>query len=436
MGLTRKALAALSLATLAALSAHAGLINISGSRLVTQQGGGGTLPAWAQTQTAGTWKKIAAGSAASGLDANQKGARLIDATSMTLNQDNIVGVWNGAGVIPDLAELCIARPGGHNDPGTTDVLCLGLRDDTPGWVNRSTQTVDSGGDDTSNGDADYSDDTPRESHTQRRPVGAGHSIWLAGMDNLASSLGVNSSAYFSFDRNTNVWTPHGKALTSGEFGASGLSFHGGVSLLDKSTGYIWLVVQKTDNFDVGIVVIDGNEGPTKGDILRKYHSYMPWGYQQGAIFHDLNPKLLVVGESFGALHYLDITTLPADGATVTWNDLDFSGTPSRFPNGGAAQGYWVYHKRSHAILCWDDDGANIIKLTVPADQVNGTYVWSSVALGGDTPTASPSTGTHGKFNLIENINEAEDEADEVDYLVIVNGVSEPTFAAKSPEDGF
>lgn len=399
-----------------------------------------TLTSVLSSQTDDTWKKIAAGSAASGVSSNQKGNRLIDATTMTTNQENLCNVWNGAGVIPDRKELAIVRPGGHGDVGTTNVLTLSMLDATPGWTNRSTQTVTSGGDAETNGAANYSDGTPRHTHSMRRPVGWQDGVWLAGMDNFASPLGKNSSAYFSFPRDTNLWVAHGKGMTDAEFNVSGASWHGGFSVVDKSTGYIWAVRQGTSNYDPAMFVFDANVGPTYGDLLAVYKAYMPWGYMQGVILHDLNPKLLLVGDGItSALHYFDITTPPATGSTLTPQTLTTSGSPARFPGSGAGDAPgWVYHKRSRAVLCWDDDGANIIKLAIPVNLTGGTYTWSTLAsAGGDTPTgeaADEVTGTHygtnGRFNLIEDV------AGERDILVLVNDSSEPTFVRKIPTRGY
>lgn len=384
-------------------------------------------PSWYDAMTDKTWTAVAGGAAYG--STYQNGTRLDGIATDT----DPCAPWVGAATRPDASELTILVPSGHNDRnGRNEVFSVDFLSEQPGWVTLNSGSSDrSAGDATSNGAANYADGLPRGCHTYERVVGYRGGYWLTSMDNFASSSGLNSTAHFRFRRDTNAWTAYGQAFNSTQW-ADVSSWHGGASATDPYTGYIWVLAQSTDaTGKYAGYIIDSADGTV---IRRIKVNLSGWGYHSSVILHDRSPRLWVIAEgaaslSHSALRAIDISTLPADGAQVSFSTLNTSGT-ILWPRSGSDHGGTVYHSASNALLMWDGTGtrSSINKTPIPNDMLGGTWTGANVTADPSntvTPSAAQVSGTFGRFNLISFPSGRQ-------ALVVFNGYAEPVYVYKLP----
>ena len=127
--------------------------------------------------------------------------------------------------------------------------------------------------------------------------------------------------------------------------------------------------------------------------------------------------------------------------TFVWFDLDNPTAGWRSPasvTGSSMTGYGpglVWHPASGKFIGWNGSGVRsaLLTLTPPANLVTGVWAWNSVpaaASNGTTPSAQAQNGTYGRFNLVQDL-----AGSGRDFLVLLNGVAQATFAYKLPASG-
>lgn len=412
---------------------------ISRIRRVTGRGASSLLlePSWFTAMADNTIVQVAGGA---GFGATyQNGSKLGDVVPTV---DDPTAPWVGAAVLRNSAKFTIPIGSGHNDrEGRNDTFGIDINTEQPAWSMWNAGSSDrSSGDASSNGAADYADNLPRGCHTSVRVVGTVGGFFIAGMDNFASSSGLNSSAYYYYDKDTDTWTQYAQGFDSTQW-ADVASWHGGASNYDPTTGYIWIAAQATDlSTRYAIFVVDSGDvtgSGNRGTIIRRFKAYLPWGYHLGEILYDKNPKLWIIthgstGIGGPYLQAIDITTLASDGSTLTPIDLTFS-PPLLGPSGGSERGGMVYHPTSSALFLWDGSGtrSSLNKLSIPSDLTGGTYVGSTVAADGSntvTPGAAQANGTFGRFNLVTFPSGRQ-------AFVIQNAMTQPIYVRKIPVAG-
>lgn len=403
------------------------------ARIYRNAGGSAADPAWAVSQAVNTMIALAAGSARTDLPIAQRGSRIRDISEDGSPGDvTIRRPWTGACGDKVRRRVTTLGPGGHSDRDYNSVLACLLNQATPSWaVLRATTADRSGGHNTENSACDYGDGRPRASHSARRNVCLGGRAFIAGVDNFSSSLGLNSSAVFGFNYDTGDYTAYGRAFDDTQW-PDAAAFHGGVSLGDPTTGYIWIFTQATDlDTKYACAVFDTNTNA----FIRHYKSYMPFGYQSGAILHDKSPKILVIEEGSSGLgsnlRGLDISSLPADGSTLTWTTLSTTGSPSRLPNAAAARPGCVYSPKKGKLYHWLNDGANLITLTPPSPISNWNAAnWTWATFTPDSATETPANldvdtqGVQGWLAIVEGFPTG------FDSIFLCNEVTQPTYAWK------
>lgn len=339
------------------------------------------------------------------------------------DQSHVIDKWDGGAAYGSKYWL---TGGGHADYAGNDTYALELNATSPAWTRPVGPTVDtSGGDQASNGAANYADLAPRATHSQQRLVATPGKFWIAGMDNFSSSGGLDSSAVFYYDSS---WHALGAQLTTGEFNAASFGWHGGVSVYDPTSDYIWMFAQQTGlDTDTCAVLINATSQAT-----RKVKGYLPFSYCTGVCANDL--RVILIAEGGGGLFAFDVSSLPANGATITRVSCPISGTstPSWLPNVSADHGGMVYHKASRAMLAWNNNGANVVKIAIPANPLDGVSNYTVTTITPDasnavTPSAQSATGTFGRFNVVT--------VGGIDCLVLTNAYTESTYVYRLPAAG-
>lgn len=392
-------------------------------------------PAWLMAMTPKTWTTVAA----SGISVCDPNA---DPTANVVNwpsngtwtatqsgsplsfQGPVMGAWNGAAVVG--TQLVMGANGGHGDYYGNEVYALQLNAASPVWrrVSNPSDIASLGGtgDDTTNGAGNYGDGRPRATHTYYRPIGTPNGrYWLPGLDAMAKSTGDSTTASYYFDLNTGTWSALGVQLAAD---SGSLVFKTGPSIYDPIGNKVYTVAGSGDGTTQNMLMVDPDTA-----TITKYTNSNSAGGGWGVCIWDTNPRYFAyAGCALGTMRLLDLSN-----PSGSWSSaVTTSGSPARFPSGGSVTGgpSAVYHAPSRAILCWQNDGANIIKLARPTDPVGGTWTWSTVSPDGSnavTPSTAQSNGTFGRFNLMT--------IGGIDVLVIVNDYNGPTYVYRLPENG-
>lgn len=373
----------------------------------------GGLPLWAQGQVDKTWRSIATG----GIDVVNP---LIGGLGST--QATVLSAWSGGCAWGSFYGI---HGGGHGDGQDDSLYLLDISQDTPIWTRPWGPTASfAGGTEASNSAANYANGDPRSTHSQYRLILTAGNFWIAGIDNMTTG-GLDSSAVFKLARSGFTWTALGPLLLDAEF--SVISWHGGLSLYDRVSGYNWMLAQATD-LDTKVVAVLINEST---NATRKIKGYLPTGYQAGVIAHDLR-KLLIAEGIAGDLIVYDITSLPNDGDTITRTICTVSGTssPDWRPGAGAAKGAIAYHQASRAMLAWNNHAANLVKVAIPADPMAGTYTVTTVspdASNAVTPSTGQTNGTQSRGQIVGTAGR--------EWFVVCNDYNGPTYAYLLPLAG-
>lgn len=382
-------------------------------------------PAWFAAMAVKQYVGIAGGPGFGA--AFQNGNRASDIPTLAAEADLPAAwtAWSGADrVLTRLEWACV---GGHNDRDKNSAWGIDFNAAVPGMVLRRASGTTAGGDFSANGTATYADGRPRASHTNNRLIGAAGALFISGFDAMSGGASFDSSAWAYFDYSLGDYVMKPQVFNSAQWADAG-AFHGGASILDPTTNLIWVFSQGVDNIGkYGCYVIDA----TTKAIVRRFKIYMPWGYQMGVCIHDTSPKVLWIAEGFGGVNIIDITTLPADGAQLTYTAVNTSGIAfSRWgPRSGADHNGMFYHAPSHAILAQDTNSvANVIKIAVPTP-VTGTYAASAIAIGGVTPSATQPNGTFNRWNCIPSLSTTHD------LVVLSNAHNQPIYGFKVSRTG-
>jgi hypothetical protein len=345
------------------------------------------------------------------------------------DQNQVCDAWTGASVDQSRGEYIFAAQGGHGTYAGNEIYSCNLRNASPAWSRvwgasasvSASGVSGSGGDSSLNGLGNYADGQPRCGHGYAQPASGNGKIWLAGISGMASSNGYWTTATYSFDRATQAWTYWGKG--SPNAGTDGTNWEGAPAVVDTSTGTVWAKANGGDS--------NGLFSCTTAGVIRTYNlpatvavSTSGNGYSG---FHAIIGRYWVcVGTSYGTpgVYVLNLDS-PASG----WTQCPLATSGTAMPLSG---GWGVYHAASRAFICWNNSGANLYKLSVPANPAAGTYTWQGIVTpnsGGVTPSSGSAQGTFGKFNIINDMGNGQSA------LVLTNRNTDPTYVYKIPASG-
>ena len=348
--------------------------------------------------------------------------------------EGVAGVtdnWTGGTADQELGEFILPAQGGHGGYYGNEVYALALREAAPLWrrvwgpsANADILTNNPG----TNTKGDYLDGQPRPVHGWNRPCTTTDGrIFHAGLDGMGSPSGQWSTACWSFDNRARTgWTYHGLGIPNPPqpFG-SAFSWQAGPGAYDRVTNTVYSAAQYA--VGDGTRSAQGGYSVDVGTNVITIHDWVfpgnPFGGAWSAIAHDL--RVWIVGSNTeNRLWILNLNDVAAG-----WIQKTTSGAPSGFVDGVGA----VYHQPSSAIICWRDTfGAGIRKLSVPADPINGAYVWSEILPAGSNsvvPTPNPRYPgrSFSKFQMIEDMGNGQSA------LVTVNDTQvAATFVYKLP----
>lgn len=368
-----------------------------------------TAPAWFLAMPEKTWSTPVTNT-----------LRSVVATTPTQGgePDDITNAWTGGAVDQGTGNIVLGPNGGHAAYSGNEIYACNIRANSPAWRLCFNPSVPTGGDAALNGAGNYTDGGPRSCHNYHYSAALNGTQWAVGLPAMEGteewSIALFSAAYAT---NT-PWVAHG--IPAG-FVPSATPAHnewlwqGGPCALDETTGLIWAspAFAITTPFN-GAIAIDAMVVPPTYTI---YDVTCNFGLAWSAIIPE--EHVWIIGAQNSILWLLDLTN-PAAGFV----QLAQSGT-GRWATNGA-----VYHAPSRAILTWYDDGATIVKLTVPADVRNGTYVWSTVSAAGSnaiTPTDDLSlNGVYGRFNIVRDMGNGQGA------LTLFKDIDEPVYVYKLP----
>jgi hypothetical protein len=370
----------------------------------------GEAPAWFTAMAEKTWTTVA----------GNAGQRLYDvrATGIGGNPYAICTAWTGACVDQATGRYILPSNGGHGDYGGNEVYALNLRAATPAWARLNNPSSLSGRvDSPANGDLQYADGTKPAGHHWHKPVcDINGNIWFPMVDGVYAS-GAWTTHVWKFNLTTLTWTQYAKAFPT--IGGNA-GFEASPAAYDKVKNQVWGIVKAGyPANNAGYWRIDPATGATTQIIANDYAASANGGKTWAAVAHDLG--------------YLFYGTYNTDRLLIL--DVNNPTTPVNVAKTGTVPGNGhgcVYHQASRAFFLWHGNGANIIKIAIPADPVNGTWAISSVAPAASntvTPSAPPEQGTFSKFNIVEDMGNGQSA------LVLLNAIDQPTYVYKLPLGG-
>lgn len=387
----------------------------TGSSSTTTPCAAGNAPSWFTAMPDRTWKTIA-GAAGQTLHA-------VRPDPLPPGNDGHAAVcnnWTGGCVDQERGQFILPTNGGHQGYSGNEIYALSLRDETPAWKRIwGPSSLEAIRNETMgfNSRAQYGDGAPSASHTFNRPVtDSSGNIWLAGIDSMYDMAGNWSTATYSFSRATQSWTYHGIGAPAASSSEGSYKFLGGSACYDPVEHKVWSIAQY--GFAYTVHTVDCATGALQ--------AYSLPGSNLGKSWSVIIPerRLLVVAHRV-AYGDVRLKTLDLNNPTAGFTSRTVTGSPGDVKDRG------VYHAPSNAIFAWHDNGASILKLTVPSS-VSGTWAWSSVSPASAntvTPSAAQSQGTYGRFNLIEDMGNGQSS------LVLVNRTTEPVYVYKLPLAG-
>jgi hypothetical protein len=341
---------------------------------------------------------------------------------------NICNAWTGGTVYQERGEIALAANGGHGDYNGNEVYVCGLRTANPVWTRLTDPSPSSGGSDARQSSGQWGDGRMRPVHGWHRCVcDRTGKIWYAGQDGMTTS-GNWTTATHSFNREllgngpfpvpytSAPWTYHGLGLAD-----AGGTYYGeaGVATYDRNRHWVWSL--GGNGAPNGL----GQHGFTvdcaTGQLTPR--SMPNGGGRWTAHVWDLD--LWITGDPYPSnldICFLDCKT-PAAGFTRRKT------TGASFPREGAG---CVYHQPSRALICWNNSGATIKVIRIPANPYSGAWIVEDVpAAGGNTvvPSAAPGNGTYSRFNIIEDMGDGQSA------LTIVNSTRGPVYVYKLPRAG-
>jgi hypothetical protein len=331
--------------------------------------------------------------------------------------------WNGACAYK--RALYMGHEGHGDGSGSNAVHKLDFNLPTPIWSRLRGPSVVSGGDDTKNGTGVYADGRPRSTHTYM-----GWAAWrdklylthLGAMRPVSTGFSWWTSAAFKFPLLTLDWVALGRARTGVSTTDSDLTQSS--SAVDPIEGYIWVTPRAAAEGQL----------PTYWAIDTRTDTFIVYDIAGGSSFGPnwsvVHPhkRLLIIGGLFG----LAIVNLrrPQDGFVYR----PTSGVNCLPTNLGDRTPGAVYDARSNgghgSVLLWDNDGAAIRALDIPADPYTGTFVGRTIAAasGGSNPNPAQTNGTYNRFNMVEWGDER--------MLVLVNSLTSPVYGWRMRAGGY
>ena len=351
--------------------------------------------------------------------------------------NNICNAWTGGCVSQDRGELILAANGGHNDYDGNEVYACQLREESPAWVRLTDKSTSSGGTDATNSIGNYGDGNPRSTHSWSHQTFGNGRVWKVQTGMYPS--GNQSTAVYSFDREavgSNIpvsaanapWQYHGLGVPNGSGWGSTIDWQSSCTNYDRGTGTIWSLCTFTvHNPRYPFFSVDTTTGVITEYPNANNDSFPDGSWLKRATGAIVDGVWIIIAPNYngGRVLLLDLNN-PNAGFTYKTT----TGSPTGyFPSTGCGT---VYHEASNALLVYDDGlGRNLRKLSIPADKFNGTWAWSEVVGGGETPggQASDFQGVYTKFNIIEDMGNGQSA------LVVVLNVGGPVYVYKLPVSG-
>jgi hypothetical protein len=419
-----------------------------GSSSVTTACAPSNAPAWFTAMADKTWTAVAGGTAYGA--AYQNGTRVTDVLPAVFpggsSSISIVEAWNGAAVDQVNKLMLMCNNGGHGDYHGNEGYALSLQQAVPAWklMYLPTPVGNQGSDNaypTNNLEENMPDGNPYSTHSYNRPVWGNGAYYLPGLDGTPNANQTSAAwkcntaalvankASWPIAYNAAVWSYLGLGLSS--IGGGDIQWNSGHAIWDRINQYVWSIAYAgTNGAGQGVYSINTNTGALTAWAFGSENSCFA-GTCAYKIRSSSDPGFwLIAAVPQGLISIADLTSPLSGFSTVTPTD------PGGYYSALTANMGCVYHAASAAMLCWNDNGANIIKIAVPtSNMLAGAYTVSQVtpAVGNTvTPSSAYSNGSAGnfsKFNLVEDMGNGQGA------LVILNDISQPTYVYKLPAAG-
>ncbi len=319
--------------------------------------------------------------------------------------------FTGAAVDQRDKRVVYANPGGHQNTWQNGVWALNLNTENPFWERLVDNTLVGSSEPTAsgnNGDADYSDNTPRAiHHYDSGPYVIDGTLWVPAMP-AQYSPGPSGSQIYSLDLDalgsTPVaaasagWTLEGRGIpTSFSTGGSSHKIEQAHSSYDRDTGLIWVGT----NFSTTGAYPFWSINPSTGTITQT----ASWGSAQWplpstrgnfghGVIADGTWIVVAPSSSFQKVAVVDLSN-PTSANSQEMND---SNSPT-WANLEEASGH--YDPNTRRVYFKASDQSTMITLDVPADSYNGTYTWGTLPQGGSvSPTGE---GKFNQFNMVDDM---------------------------------
>lgn len=338
-------------------------------------------PAWFTRTPDRTWTKVACGPGASGVQADQQGARISDAWPATgLLSGNAafdggrpqITAYSGGALDQVRGEFWIAG-GGHGDYPGNEPYVLALRADTPTWSALANPSPGAyvGGGNTHNGPGQYASDigyngAPQSSHTYNRLVYANDRLWIAGLGSQQWGTPYCTSRIFSFDRRDLRWRAHGYLLTDAEATNFAAFTEETACIFIPQDNLIWTSFAAYYGPDTNgppiTVAIDATTGALVRSISYNYPNRMGWRGQYAAV--------LIPGTRYVFMASASASPGGSSAGAYLWNAATPDVTPVRLTvtdNTGGV-GYathtrgLAWHTVSGCALQTNGNGENLVKI--------------------------------------------------------------------------
>lgn len=395
----------LTLLVVACATASAGPINISGARCFgcasDPGGGGGDVPAWAETPFAGFWDTISLNTMAD-VDPNPGGGAAYEgSTGFT----SLTDAWAGGWILPgvgDFGTYGVGPNGGHADYHGNAVIAFDLATQlwsrhtdpyaTPSWP-----------------DADgwWPNESPAVVHTYQQVMGIPelNAIFLPSRQTLDSpSQWISAPAMYDFD--TGQWT---KMATYG--GSGNPTMSEGWGAYDSTRNIVWLRGGDTGAAFASFDYTDGATGSWD------QHGFQDTESGTMAAYDPINDFIAVLRVAGGnALHGID----PDDPDTFHI-ELTESGRPSL----NRAMGI-VYSTKRAAFIVWND-GESVYELKKGSgswQSATWTYTLLTHASNTLAPARNPTGGVYSKLQRIAY--------DDREFLIHAQQTDGPVYAFEIP----
>jgi hypothetical protein len=223
------------------------------------------------------------------------------------------------------------------------------------------RNADGGGGENNNLKGDYGDGNMRAVHGWHRVAYGEGKVWYAGMDGMYTGFGHWSTACWSFDRTSLLWTYYGLGMPT----ISGGNFDGqaGCGVYDPVTRKVWSFNTGGNGAGVGTYSVDAQSG-----LIERYTLTLGSGAPRWA---TAGLGLIFIGmPNLGQIAVFNPSN-PGAGFTIR----TVSGT---FPSDNHG---CVFHAPSRAMFFWHGLGASIRKIAIPAEPVHWSLCFDTSGPG-------------------------------------------------------